>query len=325
MSSGGVHGLALKDNGAVVGWSYNTLELTDIPAGAQSGVVAVAAGGFHSLALKNDGTVVAWGFGEEGQTAVPAGLDDVKAVAAGENSSLALKNDGTVVGWGGANVPANARSGVTAIAAGGSHNLAIRDTTPPDTTLDSSGPTGTVNTTSAAFEFSSTKPNSTFECKLDGGEFAACQTGQTYENFPDGPHVFEVRAKDASGNTDATPASRTWTVDTIPPDTTAPTVMTTTPAGKKVAPTANVTAAFSEAVNEASVEAVGVFKLVRKGTTAPLAATVGYDAATKKLTLNPRANLKRGTTYTATISTGAEDEAGNALAQPKSWMFTIKR
>jgi alpha-tubulin suppressor-like RCC1 family protein len=34
----------------------------------------VAAGGVHSVALKNDGTVVCWGDNTDGESAVPAGL-----------------------------------------------------------------------------------------------------------------------------------------------------------------------------------------------------------------------------------------------------------
>jgi hypothetical protein len=53
--------------------------------------------------LEGDGTVVAWGCGgggNWGQCSVPSGLSGVTAIAAGYYHSLALKGDGTVVAWG---------------------------------------------------------------------------------------------------------------------------------------------------------------------------------------------------------------------------------
>jgi hypothetical protein len=44
--------------------------------------------------------VVAWGYDVSGQTDVPVGLNGVTAIAAGHTHSLALKTDGTVVAWG---------------------------------------------------------------------------------------------------------------------------------------------------------------------------------------------------------------------------------
>src|SRR4026207_2437760 len=79
---GGEHNLALKSDGTVVAWGFNTWGETTVPVGL-TGVVAVAAGGGHSLALKSDGTVVAWGFNTWGETTVPVGLTGVVAIAAG--------------------------------------------------------------------------------------------------------------------------------------------------------------------------------------------------------------------------------------------------
>jgi glucose/arabinose dehydrogenase/PKD repeat protein len=87
------------------------------------------------------------------------------------------------------------------------------DTTPPETTI-TSGPSATVNSTSATFEFSSSEAGSTFECRLDSTTFSSCTSPQQYSGLAEGSHTFEVRATDAAGNTDAIPASRTWTVDT---------------------------------------------------------------------------------------------------------------
>lgn len=89
----------------------------------------------------------------------------------------------------------------------------------PETTIDS-GPSGTVNNASASFSFSSDEQNSTFECKLDGGAWEPCNSGsKSYTSLTDGEHTFRVRATDATALTDPTEAVRTWTIDTVTPDT----------------------------------------------------------------------------------------------------------
>jgi hypothetical protein len=99
------------------------------------------------------------------------------------------------------------------------------DTTAPDTTI-SSGPTGTITTTSASFAFTGSESGSTFECKLDSGSWATCTSPKNYTSVADGAHTFSVRATDTAGNTDASPATRSFTVNTTPTpppaDTTAP-------------------------------------------------------------------------------------------------------
>jgi hypothetical protein len=85
------------------------------------------------------------------------------------------------------------------------------DTTPPDTLIDG-GPSGTVTSTSAEFRFSATEPGATFTCSLDGGSWSACASPTSYSGLAAGDHSFSVRATDAAGNVDATPAVRTWTI-----------------------------------------------------------------------------------------------------------------
>src|SRR5439155_1570645 len=49
---------------------------------------------------------------------------------------------------------------------------------------------------------------------------AACTSPKSYGPLGDGSYVFSVRAKDAAGNLDPSPASRSFTVDTVAPGTT---------------------------------------------------------------------------------------------------------
>jgi hypothetical protein len=85
------------------------------------------------------------------------------------------------------------------------------DTTPPNTTITAS-PAASSNSATASFSFSSTETGSTFGCKLDAGSFATCTTPKSYTGLTVGSHTFQVRATDAAGNTDSTPASFTWTI-----------------------------------------------------------------------------------------------------------------
>ena len=85
------------------------------------------------------------------------------------------------------------------------------DTTAPETSIDS-GPDATTSDTSATLTFSS-EAGASFECALDGAAYAACTSPAAYSGLAEGAHTFDVRATDAAGNTDATPASRTWTID----------------------------------------------------------------------------------------------------------------
>ena len=193
------------------------------------------------------------------------------------------------------------------------------DDIPPETTIDS-GPSGTVNATSASFVFSSTEPDSTFECALDGASFSGCTSPRNYTGLSAGSHTFQVRATDTASNTDTTPAERSWMVDT-----TAPVVDSVAPAdgAMNVAVAGNIEASFSEAM-DASTLTTSTFTITKQGSTSPLAATVSYDGANKKATLDPASNLEANTSYTARVtggSSGAKNLAGNALAQDYSWTF----
>ncbi len=77
------------------------------------------------------------------------------------------------------------------------------------------------NSSSTSAEFTYEAPTATsYECKLDAAAFAACPAdGIEYSGLAQGSHTFQVRGVNASGP-DPTPASYTWTVDTVAPTTT---------------------------------------------------------------------------------------------------------
>ncbi len=87
------------------------------------------------------------------------------------------------------------------------------DASPPDTVIDGAPPSPTT-ARQASFDFSGTDA-AAFACSLDGEAFTACSSPASYDvtRLEPGPHSFAVRAIDAAGNFDDTPAEHTWTIE----------------------------------------------------------------------------------------------------------------
>jgi hypothetical protein len=101
------------------------------------------------------------------------------------------------------------------------------DTTAPDTTLTLT-PAARVNDATPTFAFAASEDGSTFQCRIDLGSWSTCFSPATLAPLTEGDHSFAVRAKDAAGNVDASPAAMSFTVDTTAPATkvtTAPDVL----------------------------------------------------------------------------------------------------
>ncbi len=92
------------------------------------------------------------------------------------------------------------------------------------------------------FEFTSNVVGATFECRVSsqGNTFAPCASPALFMALTQGAHTVDVRAL-AGGQTDATPATATFTVDTTEPAT----VITGTPANATTTAFAGCSYTFS--------------------------------------------------------------------------------
>ncbi len=79
------------------------------------------------------------------------------------------------------------------------------DCTPPKTTITKGAPKKTKKH-KVKFKFKSSESGSSFECKLDKKKFKPCRSPKKYKRLKKGKHKFKVRAMDAAGNTDPSPA-----------------------------------------------------------------------------------------------------------------------
>ena len=183
-------------------------------------VAAGAAGGggapadFALARYSPIGTLDAGGFSGDGKvtTDFDGGVDSAGGVALGPNRRIVVA--GVAEGDGFSDDFAIARY----------HGV---DDPPPDTIIDS-GPPAQTNDATPTFAFHSTEAGSSSACAIDTGAFLACGSPYTAVPLADGAHSFSVRATDSIGQTDSSPAERSFVVDTEPPQTT----ITTGPEGK---------------------------------------------------------------------------------------------
>jgi hypothetical protein len=124
---------------------------------------------------------------------------------------------------------------------------------------------------------------------------------------------------DLAGNAMASTYVWSFTTGTTA-DTTRPTVVSTIPANAAIdiAVNANIYATFSEAMNPLTITTT-TFTL-KQGTTIVSGAVTSPSTTTASF--NPASNLANNTVYTATVTTGVKDLAGNTMALTKVWSFT---
>jgi Domain of unknown function (DUF4082)/Bacterial Ig-like domain/Bacterial Ig domain len=106
---------------------------------------------------------------------------------------------------------------------GAASTSVTKDTTAPETQIDTH-PNALTASAAAEFTFSGEDGAgsgvASFQCRIDSSEasaWQACASPKSYASLADGAHAFQIRAIDAAGNADASPAAFGWTVDTTAP------------------------------------------------------------------------------------------------------------
>jgi hypothetical protein len=173
--------------------------------------------------------------------------------------------------------------------------------------LDTGSPTMTIVTTPSAlssnasqtFSFAATDNGGVidhYECKMDGGSYAACSTPKSYSSLSEADHTFYVKAFDTAGNA-SNVDSKTWHIDL-----TAPTLSVS---GSPNAITNQLTATFSFSATDSG-----------GGTVASLSCNL--DSAGYASCASPYINVLSAGAHTLLIK--ATDTAGNISAvQSFSW------
>jgi len=149
----------------------------------------------------------------------------------------------------------------------------------------------------------------------------AVASGGTWEitssALTDGTYNLTARATDAVGNTGVASTIVVLTVDTVVPDLDTESPLDTT---TDVLTNTTVTMSFSEAMDGTTLT-TSTFTLTAGSA---VAGDVTYDEGSLTAEFTPTAALSPDTSYTAEITSGATDAAGNALSAGLTWTFNTE-
>jgi len=218
-----------------------------------------------------------------------ASTSQINTYDVGANGSLTLLDETS---------PANLPAGVSGLVA------SAADSTPPDTTITAGPAAGSrTNDSTPTFSFAAvpaSEPNPTFVCSIDGGAATPCASPFTTTSLAEGAHTLSVAAVDFGGNVDASPATRSFTIDTVAPNTTIDAGPPNGGTTSDTTPTFGFTSSEEGSTFRCSIDG-GAFVVC----TSPLTTTA----------------LSSGS-HTFTVV--AVDSAGNVDATPATRTFTVR-
>jgi RHS repeat-associated protein len=193
--------------------------------------------------------------------------------------------------------------------ASGSFAIVV-DTTAPATTI-SSNPANPSKSATASFSFTSSEADSTFLCQMDAGSWVACTSPKPYSGLIAGSHTFSVKAIDAAGNTDATPAIYIWTIDLTVPSLGA---VTPTPITTEQGKAQIFTAIYSDTDGYANLKTVEL--LVNTTLTVSNGIRASYNRTTNLLTLyNNAGGAAQGTCTPGSVGITISNTQGTLNCQ----------
>jgi ATP-dependent Clp protease adapter protein ClpS len=295
-------------NPATINGSTITLKVTSSGAGV-SGTVSYSAGTNSATFTPSSALAYSTGY----TLTVTTGVQDVAGNAMATQFTAGFTTvpppdttPPTVIG----NSPAN-----------GATNVAVN--VAPTVTFSEAMNAGTINTSTITLKVTSSGTSVSGTVSYNGGTNTATFTPSSALSYLTG-YTLTVSpgVRDLAGNAMANTFSSSFTT-APPPDTTPPTVNSTSPANSAVGvlPSSVVTVTFSEAMNASTINSSSVtLKVTSSGTS--VAGTVTYNSGNNTATFTPSAALAYATNYTLTVTTAVTDLAGNPIAATFNSSFT---
>jgi hypothetical protein len=184
-------------------------------------------------------------------------------------------------------------------------------------TLDGTTPSTTLNDVTNSVTLDTADKKTVTASALGGLKYSTAYTVR-----------ISTAVKDLAGNQMVSPME--WSFGTQA-DTTPPTISSTNPTTEATGVTVtspSISITFSELVDSLTVTS-NTFTLKNTATNTNISGTIStttntQDGKTSIATFIPSQNLAYSTRYTATITTGIEDLAGNPIASDYSWSFSTQ-